>query len=148
MKESAFSKKFRDDVDFLYGDNAMNVLLVDAPRSNKKVCDDITIYNGKAYAIEFKVTNGNSFNFKKLQENQKISLKKLDKSGAKSYLIILFCKWKRIVAVRINTWLKIEKFTNKKSIKLKDLEDMRNVIIVDRKKINGKTRYEIERIIT
>jgi len=159
--ESTFSAQFRSDTSFVYGSKVHCMLIVDAPRSNKKDCDAIICLKGKPYAIEFKKTDGESFAFSQVRNNQVISLTKMEKAGYQSWIVINFHRYKTAIAIRISAWLSIlEEFEgDKKSLKF---EEYRGAIMdihldnekwtecgqtIERKKIDGKTRWEIETLI-
>jgi len=159
--ESTFSAQFRNDTGLVYGKDVDCMLIVDAPRSNKKDCDAIICLAGKPYAIEFKKTDGGSFAFSQVRNNQVISLIKKEKAGYQSWIVINFHKYKTAIAIRISAWLSIVKeFENERTslkfeeycdaisdIQLEDKKWAEYGQIIKRKKINGKTRWEIETLI-
>jgi len=165
--ESSFSSIIRKDFNTVYRENGKSILLVDAPRSNKKDCD-VLLYKAiennhvDALAIELKYEKGNSINFARVSSNQVISLKECESSNINTWVLIWFYKFKTAIALNIFAWTYLEKdfqAESRKSIKFEELvwfiekleEDdrfHRCGQILKRKKIEDKTRWEVEKLFT
>ena len=163
--EAAFSSVIRKDFDTIYGESGKAILLVDAPRSKKKDCD-VLFYkyledgNVEALAVELKYEKGKSINFERVSLNQVISLKQFESTNVKTWILTWFYKYKVAIALNIFAWLYIKENFEKegrKSIKFEELmwvienfENDKNYCmcgqILKRKKINKKTRWEVEKL--
>jgi len=103
MKEREFSSKFRKELEdyYKYFNLPAHVQLIqDAPISGKKPYDAyIVAGKGKHRAIEFKVCKGATFNPNIVSDHQHVSLKSVVEAGGKSFVVILFEKFKTVAVI-------------------------------------------------
>ena len=154
MKESAFSYQLRKDLEGLYADRSHKPhinLIQDAYRSGKKPYDFYFVQHDSFYAIETKVCRGLSINFEMVRQHQITGLFEVENSGpaGKAYLVILLEKYdkRKAMVMPIFNWIAMLKMyaLEHTSLKIETLFQVHRdwFQIMERKKIDGKTRWDI-----
>lgn len=148
--EAKFSAEVRGDLAEVYKDFIHVNLLPDMRRSLKKPYDSYFCYKGMFCAIEFKRVDGHTFNTEnKIRPHQWDKLEEVNNSGSVGVFVICFNDYKTSFIIKPKA-LKIIEAERGVSIKhdffLPHLH-VDNLIQMDRKKIEGYTRWEVERLI-
>jgi penicillin-binding protein-related factor A (putative recombinase) len=144
--ERVFSAQVRKELKQTYGDECFVQLLPDMRRTGKKPFDFFFVYKSIFHAVECKLSTGRSFNIvNDIRPHQIPCLYDVEKSGGKSFFLICFGK---LDLSFICTPSKIEYMEEKlKSDKL-TIEDFENFAVkMQRLKIGGKTRWEVEKMV-
>lgn len=143
--ERVFSAQVRKELKEVYGDECFVQLLPDMRRTGKKPFDFFFILRSKFIAIECKLSKGNSFNIKNdIRPHQIPCLLEVEKAGGNGYFLICFSKYDTSFLCSPDWIDYTEEKLQSDSISLNYFKD--HAIEISRHKINGKTRWEVEKI--
>jgi len=145
--ERVFSAQVRSELKVVYGDECFVQLLPDMRRTGKKPFDFFFVYHSIFYAVECKLSTGNSFNVvNDIRPHQIPCLNDVQKAGGKSFFLICFSKYDKTF---ICDPFKIEYMEEKlKSDRLTIDDFINNTKEMERYKVNGgKTRWEVEKMV-
>jgi len=149
--ESGFSAEIRKDLRNLYGEDIFEYLVPDMRRTGKKPFDFFLLYNGKFCAIECKFSKGRSFNFyNDIQPHQPGFLARIRKVKCNAFFLLGFHKYMTALLFREDDLDYLSNLSTKGSLKYEAfLHEGKYFVeaIIPRRKIDGVTRWEVEKII-
>lgn len=145
--ERQFSAQVRSELKQVYGDKCFVQLLPDMHRTGKKPFDFFFIFNSKFYAVECKLSKGNSFNVvNDIRPHQIPCLYDVQRAGGKSFFLIYFNKYKICFICKPHVIEYMEEKLKSDRLKIDDFKQYAKQM--DRFKIDGgKTRWEVEKMV-
>ena len=144
-QERVFSSQLRKELKQVYGDKCFVQLLPDMRRTGKKPFDFFFVLESKFYAIECKLSRGNSLNTKNdIRPHQIPCLHDVEKAGGKGFFIICFANHNTSFLCAPE-WIEYtEEKLKSDSIHIDYFRE--HAIEIARCKIDGQTRWEVEKI--
>lgn len=145
--EATFSSQVRKELSQLFGQDIFVHLLPDMRMTGKKPFDFFILLKSKFIAIEAKFIEGNSININNhIRPHQPDCLRHVICAGGKGFFLICFGKNKKALLVTPDQLDYLAEKTGRDLIKYDDLVE--KCIVLERKKIDGITRWEVERILS
>lgn len=148
--ESKFSSEIRSELVEVYGDNIFVHLIPDMRRTGKKPFDSYFIYKGMFCAMEFKRIDGHTLNIRNhIREHQPGCLQKVIDVGGVGVFVICFNDYKHtfVLTPKALKILEVERGISIKHDFFLPHVDIDNLVLIERKKIDGCTRWEVEKLI-
>jgi penicillin-binding protein-related factor A (putative recombinase) len=152
MLESGFSYQIRKDLKEVYGDKIHINLIHDMAKTGKKCYDFYFNYQDHLGAIEAKLIKGHTFNLvNHVKIHQPECLLEVKRSGGSGLFLVCFWNHKKSFAFDVEMFY-ILKDKYGEAIKFDILMELsllekKKVYMIDRKKINNETRWEVEELI-
>lgn len=143
--ESVFSSQVRKELKLVYGNECFIQLLPDMRRTGKKPFDFFFVLKSEFRAIECKLSKGNSFNIvNDIRPHQIPCLHDVEKAGGKGYFLICFQKYDTAFLCTPD-WIEYtEEKLKSDNIRFDYFKE--HAVEINRCKIDGKTRWEVEKI--
>lgn len=148
--EAGLSKELREDLQHIY--NPIHVyLLPDMRMTKKKPYDFEVLKSGIFFGIECKLCRGDTFNYKnQVKSHQPECLRNVIACGGIGMFAIGFVGRKKTVLIKpTELEYMLEKYSNDgDALKFSIFDEHPNLCtIIRRRKIDGKTRWEVEKLI-
>lgn len=151
MKENKFSAIFRKDLKtcaIACGISIHVNLIVDSPRSNKKMYDMYFVNSNHFVALEFKVVRGASISEDIVRVHQMDALNEVRCAGHRSYITVLIERTKKVWLLTPKEWCRLLKDGNKKIADFEDICATRSVMCIERRKVeNIGTVWDLREIV-
>jgi penicillin-binding protein-related factor A (putative recombinase) len=144
--EATFSFQLRKDIKNVFDEDVFVYLIHNMKNTGKKPFDFIFLYKGKMFAIECKFVKGNTFNFDNMvKPHQSPFLQEVKKAGGVGLFVICFMKYNETFILGPHKMDYLSELG--KSSKIEHFRGCSGVVLMERKKINGRTRWEVEKLV-
>ena len=144
--EARFSAQLRKELSIVYPDMWIH-LIPDMMRTGKKPFDFYFLNNGLMTAIECKYIDGKSFSINNLQPHQPDCLRKVIQAGGKGYFVIYFARENKVLVLNPDQLDYIFEIVGKNYFDFNEAVKYRHHMFMHRMKINGMTRWEVEKLV-